>query len=105
MTSINAELIFVETASLLQALLILIVFYLLNFAISMFVGKWLFNREDSITLVYSTVLRNLSIALGIAVTAFGPQAGLILAIAFVLQIQAATWYGRIADRFNFFKEN
>lgn len=100
MTSINAEIIFVESASILQALLVLIVFYLLNFAISTIVGKLFFNRADSITLVYSTVLRNLSIALGIAVTSFGPKAGLILAIAFVLQIQAATWYGRFVDRFS-----
>lgn len=105
MTSINANIIFSESAIILQALFLLILFYFLNFAISTLVGKWLFNRADSITLVYSTVLRNLSIALGIAVTSFGPKAGLILALAFVIQIQAATWYGKITDRFNIFKSN
>lgn len=102
MTSINAEVIFAESSILLQALLVLSVFYLLNFTISTLIGKWFFNRADSITLVYSTVLRNLSIALGIAVTSFGPKAGLILALAFVLQIQAATWYGKITERFGIF---
>lgn len=104
MTSINANILFTESAIILKAIFILIVFYFLNFAISTLVGKWLFNRANSITLVYSTVLRNLSIALGIAVTSFGPKAGLILALAFVIQIQAATWFGRIADRFNIFVE-
>ncbi|MCT8138396.1 arsenic resistance protein [Anaerobacillus sp. CMMVII] len=103
MASINATIIFSESAIILQAILILVLFYLLNFAISTIVGKWLFNREDSIALVYSTVLRNLSIALGIAVTSFGPKAGLILALAFVIQIQAATWYGKLTDRFGVFK--
>ena len=99
MTSINGNLLIAEISSLIQALIILVGFYSLNFLLSTFIGKWLFNRADTISLVYSTVLRNLSIAIGIAVISFGPKAALILALAFVLQIQFSTWYGKLTERF------
>lgn len=104
MVSRNAKIIFAESSILLQAFLILILFYGLNFSVSTLMGKWLFKREESITLVYSTVLRNLSIALGVAVSTFGHKAGLILALAFVIQIQGATWYAKLADRREIFSK-
>ncbi len=97
-TSINGKLLIAEISTLTKALMILIAFYFLNFLISTIIGKWLFNRADSISLVYSTVLRNLSIAIGIATISFGTKAALILALAFVLQIQFSTWYGKLTER-------
>ncbi|MDT8433772.1 MAG: hypothetical protein RQ731_03320, partial [Anaerosomatales bacterium] len=41
-----------------------LLFYLANFALSTIVGRALFGRGDAIALVYGTVMRNLSIALG-----------------------------------------
>ncbi len=85
----NLELIFI-------ALIVLILFYLLNFLISSFIAVKLFNREDGIALVNGTVLRNLSIAIGLAATSFGPEAALIVTLAFVVQQQAIVNYVKIA---------
>ncbi|MDF1541992.1 MAG: hypothetical protein P1P71_02630 [Anaerosomatales bacterium] len=75
-----------------------LLFYLANFALSTIVGRALFGRGDAIALVYGTVMRNLSIALGIAVTTFGPEAALVLAAGYIVQVQAAAWYVRLTDR-------
>ena len=75
--------------------------YGLNFAISTLVGKTLFRRGDAIALVYGTVMRNLSIALAIAMGVFGAQgadAALLIALAYIVQVQAAAWYVKLTDR-------
>lgn len=42
-------------------------------------------------------MRNLSIALGLAVASFGPEAALVLAAAFIVQVQSAAWSVRFMD--------
>ena len=76
--------------------------YAINFAVSTLVGKALFTRGDAIALVYGTVMRNLSIALAIALGVFGAkgaQAALLIALAYIVQVQAAAWYVKFSDRF------
>ena len=51
----------------------LLIIYFLNFSLSTVVGKLFFKRGDAIALVYGTVMRNLSIALAIAINAFGAE--------------------------------
>ncbi len=79
------------------------IIYGVNFGLSTIVGKYLFNREDGIALVYGTVMRNLSIALAIAMTAFGKEQGseiaLIIAMSYIIQVQAAAWYVKFSDYF------
>ncbi|WP_242826172.1 arsenic resistance protein [Caloramator sp. ALD01] len=79
---------------ILWSLVVLTVFYLLNYTISTIIGKIFLNREDAIALVYSTVMRNLSLALGIAASSFGSKAALIVTLAFILQVQSASWFGK-----------
>jgi arsenite transporter len=79
----------------------LAILYLINFIISTLVGKYFFKRGDAIALVYGTVMRNLSIALAIAMTVFGEKGSeiaLIIAMAYIIQVQAAAWYVRYTDR-------
>jgi ACR3 family arsenite efflux pump ArsB len=76
----------------------LVLFYALNFALSTMLGKALLPRGDAIAVVYGTVMRNLSIALGIAVAQFGPEAALVLAVAYIVQVQGAAWYVKATDR-------
>ncbi len=85
----NLELILIATA-------VLIIFYAINFAISTFFAVKFFNRGDGIALVNGTVLRNLSIAIGLAVASFGAEAALIVTIAFVVQQQGIALYGKLA---------
>jgi ACR3 family arsenite efflux pump ArsB len=80
----------------------LIIIYFGNFALSTLIGKFFFNREDAIALVYGTVMRNLSIALAIAMTAFGKEQGseiaLIIAMGYIIQVQSAAWYVKFTDK-------
>ncbi len=96
--ALKAKAIAAAPHSLLVILAPLAAFYALNFVLATVVGKALLPRGDAIALVYGTVMRNLSIALGIAVTQFGPESALVLSLAYVVQVQAAAWYVRLTDR-------
>ncbi|GER94153.1 arsenite transporter [hot springs metagenome] len=86
---------------LLYIFLPLLLLYAINFLLSTFIGKALLPRGDAIALVYGTVMRNLSIALAIAINAFGvagSDAALVIAIAYIIQVQSAAWYVRFTDK-------
>lgn len=79
----------------------LLILYLANYLLSTAVGRAFFQRGDAIALVYGTVMRNLSIALAIAINAFGPEgadAALVIALAYIIQVQSAAWYVKFTDR-------
>ncbi len=85
---------------LLQILPPLIIVYTFNYVLSSLAGKYLLPRKDAIALVYGSVMRNLSIALAIAINAFGEQgasAALVVAIAYIIQVQSAAWYVKFTD--------
>lgn len=84
-----------------KLLLPLVLIYAINFIISTIVGRSLFKRNDAIALVYGTVMRNLSIALAIALGVFGAKgadAALLIALAYIVQVQAGAWYVKFTDR-------
>lgn len=94
--------IFAHPATLPSLLLPLVLIYVLNFLISTVVAKTMFPRGDAIALVYGTVMRNLSIALAIAMGVFGAKgadAALLIALAYIVQVQGAAWYVKLTDRF------
>lgn len=95
---LKARMILLNPGLLLAIAVPLVLFYAVNFAISTFAGKALLPRGDAIAVVYGTVMRNLSIALGIAVAQFGPEAALVLAAAYIVQVQAAAWYVKATPR-------
>ncbi|MDK2956217.1 MAG: arsenite transporter [Desulfovibrionales bacterium] len=75
--------------------------YGFNYLLSTLLGRLLLPRGDAVAMVYGSVMRNLSIALAIAMNAFGPQgsdAALVIALAYVLQVQSAAWYVKFSDR-------
>lgn len=79
----------------------LAILYIINFLISTIAAKVFFNRGDGIALVYGTVMRNLSIALAIAMTAFaerGSEIAIIIALAYIIQVQTAAWYVKFTDK-------
>jgi len=100
--ALKAKDILANPLVLLSFLIPLAILYTGNFLLSTLVGKFFFERGDAIALVYGTVMRNLSIALAIAMTAFGNEQGseiaLIIAMAYIIQVQAAAWYVRFTDR-------
>ncbi len=98
--SMKAKMLVSNPNIMLNALLLLIIFYFINFSVSTLVARRFFNKADGYALVYGTVMRNLSIALGLAIASFGPDTALIITIAFILQVQSAAWYGKLSAKYN-----
>ncbi len=99
--ALKAKIIISEPTLLLRYLLPLVVIYSFNFLLSTIIGKYFFKRGDGIALVYGTVMRNLSIALAIAMTVFGEngsEIALIIALAYIIQVQAGAWYVKFTNR-------
>lgn len=86
---------------LLKILLPLLLLYVFNYLLSTLTGRALLPRGDAIALVYGTVMRNLSIALAVAINAFGSagsDAALVIALAYIIQVKSAAWYVKLTDR-------
>lgn len=99
--ALKARAIAAAPGMLAYILIPLVIIYGFNFIFSSFVGKKLLPRGDAIALVYGSVMRNLSIALAIAINAFGKQgasAALVVAVAYIIQVQSAAWYVKLTDR-------
>jgi predicted Na+-dependent transporter len=100
--SLKAKTILADPGQLLMIFIPLLILYLFNFTLSTFAGRAFFKRGDGIALVYGTVMRNLSIALAIAINAFGAKgadAALVIALAYIIQVQSAAWYVKLTDFF------
>jgi len=101
--SMKSRMIISTPELIVKGVVVLVLFYAVNFIISTFTGRIFFKKENAIALVYGTVMRNLSISLGVALAAFGVKAGLIVTLAFILQVQMAAWYGKLAEKRGFFE--
>ncbi len=99
--ALKARAIAAEPQLLVSTFIPLLILYGANFALSTLVGKKLLPRGDAIALVYGTVMRNLSIALAVAINAFGEagsDAALVLCVAYIIQVQSAAWYVKFTDK-------
>jgi len=93
--ALKARAVAAEPEVLLRILIPLLLLYLGNYLVSTLAGRLLLPRGDAIALVYGTVMRNLSIALAVAINAFGAagsEAALVIALAYIIQVQSAAWY-------------
>ena len=98
--SLKARHIIAHPGDLLIILVPLAVFYILSYGLLTVVGRYFFSREDAVAMVFGVVMRDLSIALAIAMTAFGKEGttiALLISLAYVIQIQSAAWYVRFVD--------
>jgi ACR3 family arsenite efflux pump ArsB len=99
--ALKAQTIMAAPGVLIRILLPLVIIYGVNYALSTFLGRTLLPRGDAIAMVYGTVMRNLSIALAVAINAFGAQgsdAALVVALAYIIQVQSAAWYVKLTGR-------
>lgn len=104
--SLKAKNIIANPGDLLTILIPLAVFYLTSYTLLSIIGRAFFKREDAIAMVFGVVMRDLSIALAIAMTAFGKEGStiaLLISMAYVIQIQSAAWYIRLVPKI--FKED
>lgn len=99
--ALKADAITSQPGLLLRMLAPLLIIYAANFTLSTIVGKAFLPRGDAIALVYGSVMRNLSIALAVAINAFGERgadAALVVALAYIIQVQSAAWYVKYSER-------
>ena len=102
-TSARAEMLVGNLSLIVLAALSILLFYLINYVFATFVARKVFNRNAGIALVNGTVLRNLSIAIGIAATAFSAEAAILVTIAFMFQYSSISFYAKLAGK-RWFKE-
>jgi ACR3 family arsenite efflux pump ArsB/nucleotide-binding universal stress UspA family protein len=98
--SLKAKHIIANPGDIIIILIPLTVFYLISYVLLTICGRLFFKREDAIAMVFGVVMRDLSIALAIAMTAFGKQGmtiALLIALAYIIQIQTAAWYVKFID--------
>ncbi len=99
--ALKASAIYTAPRMMLYILIPLGIIYTLNYFLSTMTGRLLLPRGDAIALVYGSVMRNLSIALAIAINAFGPEGSstaLVIAVAYIIQVQSAAWYVKFTDK-------
>jgi ACR3 family arsenite efflux pump ArsB len=99
--ALKARSIMADPLIILYYMAPLLVFYVLAYVVSTIIGKSFFKRSDGIALVFGSVMRNLSIALAIAMTAFkdqGSEIALVIALAFIIQVQSAVWYVQLTNK-------
>ncbi len=99
--ALKAQQLVAQPAQLLVLLAPLLILYGVNYLLSTVLAKVLLPRGDAIALVYGTVMRNLSIALALAMNAFGDaasDAALVITLAYIIQVQSAAWYVKLTDR-------
>ncbi len=99
--AIKAKAVAAAPTVLLAILAPLVLLYVFNFTLSTVLGRSLLPRGDAIAMVYGSVMRNLSIALAIALGAFGEEgssAALVIAAAYIIQVQSAAWYVKFSDK-------
>jgi ACR3 family arsenite efflux pump ArsB len=99
--AMRAKLIAGRPLLLVEVLVPVAIFYTVLLALGAVAGRWLLPRADAVALLYGTALRNLAIALAITVSAFGKggsDAALVIAAAFIVQTQLATWSAKYVDR-------
>ena len=93
--SLRAQMLLSNPSVILEILFPIIGGYFIMIVTIHYLGKWLFNESDRIALINGTMIRSLSVALAIALAVFqdeGAEVALIIAIAYIVQVQLAAWY-------------
>lgn len=101
-TSLKAKAIVQNPMMVLMLIVPVVIFYVVNFTLTTVIGRYFCKENNRSALVYGTVMRNLSVALAVAMTAFdsaGSSIALIIAISYIFQVQFAALYVRIFNRF------
>jgi len=78
----------------------LTIFYFITYLLVYLIGKLLLTKSDAISLLYVSALRSLGIALVLSMTVLGEkgaEVALLVAVAYIIQIQTATWSVKIDD--------
>jgi ACR3 family arsenite efflux pump ArsB len=97
--SMKAGMMFSYPELMVQAVSSVLLWYMFVFLICIVTGRLFFNRKDAMTLLLNVELRNLAIAIGLAITAFTPETAMMVALGFLFQQQFAIWFWKLDKRF------
>ncbi len=103
--SMKSSVILSNPNILVEAVIVLFIFYIFNFTLSTLIARMTLEQKDGFAFLYGTVMRNLSIALGIAVASFSPDTALVVTLAFIIQVQGAAWYGKLAPKYGWLNKS
>jgi len=101
-TSLKAKAIVQNPMMVLLLIVPVVIFYIVNFIMTTVIGRWLCKENNKSALVFGTAIRNLNVALAVAMTAFDSASSsiaLIIAISYIFQVLFAASYVRIFNRF------
>jgi arsenite transporter len=99
--ALKARSILAEPTAILALLPAILLFYVASFGLSTLLARFTLGWEDAVAMVYSVGVRNLSVALALVMTAFGEagaEGALVIAVALIVQVQAAAAYLKLAPR-------
>ncbi|MBQ3032808.1 MAG: arsenic resistance protein [Deferribacterales bacterium] len=99
--ALKAESLVSQPAHIVFIVVPVVIFYGINYGLSTVIGRFFMNKADAVAHVYGTVMRNLSISLAIALNSFGENgadAALVIAVAFIFQVQSAAWYIKVCEK-------
>ena len=98
--ALKAHVIYNQPSVLIKILVPLVLFYSIAYALAILAGRLFLERGEGIAVMYGTVMRNLAISLALAMNVFGEagsSAALVVATAFVIQVQSAAWSVNLVD--------
>ncbi len=99
--ALKAQGILQKPEIILDIFIPVLLLYVINFVLSILIGRIFFKRDNAIALLYGTVMRNLSIALAIAMTAFGKEGSdiaLVITLGYIIQVQSAAWIVKLTAK-------
>lgn len=99
--SLKSKTIISELNLVILSVVVLFIFYLIILIITNFIGDKYLEDKDKIALVYSTTMRNLTIALGLSLSSFGESlAVFLIAIGYIVQLPIAAFYMKFVNKEN-----
>ncbi len=96
--SLKSNMIISNLFIIVQIFIPVSLFYLIQYILSHYIGGIILNNKDRISFVYSTSLKNVSLALGITITLFQENASpiiILISLTYIVQQLSAPIYSKL----------
>lgn len=93
--ALKAKAIYNNPGDIVYFLIPIVIFYTVNLLFSTIIGKIFFDVKNQSPIVFGTAIRNLSVALAIAMNVFGKEGSnmaLLISLAYIIQVEFAALY-------------
>ncbi len=93
--ALKAKAIYNNPGDIVYLLIPIAIFYTVNLIFSTIIGRTFFDVKNQSPIVFGTAIRNLSIALAIAMNVFGKEGSnmaLLISLAYIIQVEFAALY-------------